>query len=70
MVNCNHSSIFARDKAGANDVALSRTETRRRIRELRKRRLSRAFWLIAAVTAAGTLGSWLWEWTGTPAFLE
>ncbi|HZG77322.1 MAG TPA: hypothetical protein VEZ72_15835 [Paenibacillus sp.] len=51
-------------------VTMSRAELRRRIRDNRKRWAKRAFWFAATVAAAGTLGVWLWEWTGTPVYLE
>jgi len=49
---------------------MSRSDERRRIRERRKKWLRRALWFVATVAVAGTLGTWLWEWTGTPVFLE
>ncbi|HZG84992.1 hypothetical protein [Paenibacillus sp.] len=51
-------------------MSLSRTVVKRQIRDRRRRWLKRAFWLLATATLAGTLGSWLWDWTGTPVYLE
>ncbi|WP_158299543.1 hypothetical protein [Paenibacillus antri] len=51
-------------------MSLSRAEMRRRIRDNRMKWAKRTFWFVATVAAAGLLGAWLWEWTGTPAYLE
>ena len=51
-------------------MSLSRTEEKQQLRDNRRRLLKRTLWLITTVTVAGTLGLWLWEWTGTPAYFE
>lgn len=51
-------------------MSLSRAELRRRIRDNRKKWLKRAFWFVTTVTIVSTLGIWLWNWTGTPTYLD
>jgi len=51
-------------------MSLSRAEMRRQVRDNRRKWLKRAFWFVTTVTVAGTLGAWLWAWTGTPVYFE
>ncbi|MCI3927189.1 hypothetical protein MO973_44160 [Paenibacillus sp. TRM 82003] len=51
-------------------MSQSRAELRRRIRDNRKKWIKRAIWFVTTVTIVSTLGTWLWDWTGTPGFLE